>query len=165
MEKCRFWWLLASEVLHLPLFLESPKTVDLLRSRVGKGHICFLYGFRMAQNVPRIYNRCRFGAACVCASVPLSSCHDSCCCCSCSCSLAVAHHRSPLPRLPLLSLSLPISLFFCSLLLPAESCANSLSQFGFELAFTKFFCSFFFFFVDVVSSSCCLCSQLLLLLL
>ncbi len=83
-EKCRFWWLLASEVSHLPLFLESPKTLDLLRSRVGKGQICFLYGFRMAQNVPRIYNGCRFGAACVCASVPLSSCHDSCCCCSCS---------------------------------------------------------------------------------
>ncbi len=137
-EKCRFWWLLASEVSHLPLFVESPKTVDLLRSRVGKSKFVFYTHFAW----PKIFLESTTGVDLgrrVCAPVPFSSCHDSCCCCcSCSCSLAVAHHRSPLPRLRLLSLSLPISLFFCSLLLPAESCANSFSQFGFELAFTKF---------------------------
>lgn len=66
-EKCRFWWLLASEVSHLPLFCRISKNCRFITKHSGQGHICFLYGFRMAQNLPRIYNKCRFGAACVCS--------------------------------------------------------------------------------------------------
>jgi len=78
-KKCRFWWLLASEVSHLPLFLESPKTVDLLRSRVGKGKFVFFTDFAW----PKIFLESTPGVDLgrrVCAPVPLSSCHDSCCC-------------------------------------------------------------------------------------
>ncbi len=99
----------------------------------------------------------------VCAPVPLSSCHDSCCC-SCSCSLCCGPPSlSPPPPSPPFSLPphfscllfiVVASWILCKLFLPIWLWA----------CFYQVLCSFFFF-VDVVSSSCCLCSQLLLLLL
>ncbi len=137
------------------------KNCRFIATQSGQGQICFLYyGFRMAQNLPRIYNRCRFGAACVC-----------------SCSFELLSRQLLLLLLLFLfsccgppSLSPPFSLpphfsfllfivvaswILCKLFLPIWLWA----------CFYQVLCSFFFFFVDVVSSSFCLCSQLLLLLL
>jgi len=150
-------------VSHLPLFLESPKNCRFIVTQSGQGRNCFLYyGFRMAQNLPRIYNRCRFGAACVCScSFELLSRQlllllllllFSCCGPP---SLSPPPPSPPFSLPPHFSFLLFIvvaSWILCKLFLPIWLWA----------CFYQVLYSFFFFFVDVVSSCCCLCSQLLL---